>query len=154
MRKNHRIGIALLAAVAALALAAPVVAADAADMAGKIVTWEAAYNAGDFAGVAAHYAADGCRMPPNATIVKGREAIQASLEAGHAAGIAQVKLGLVSSVSSGDLASAMGTYEILDSEGKSVDNGKWMNTSKKTADGWKIQCDIWNSDRPLPPATK
>jgi len=154
MKKDRRIGITLLAAAAALLLAAPVAAADASDMAGKIVSWEAAYNAGDFAAVAAYYAADGCRMPPNATTVQGREAIQTSIEEGHAAGIAQVKLGLVSSSTSGDLGWAMGTYEILDAEGKSIDNGKWMNTSKKAADGWKIQCDIWNSDRPLPESGK
>ena len=39
--------------------------------------WQAAYNAGDAAGLAALYAKDGVLHPPNSAPVDGREAIEA-----------------------------------------------------------------------------
>jgi len=150
MRKNLGTRIALALVVGILIFASVGFAADEANMAAMVQTWQANYNSGNFAGVAALYAEDGCRMPPNAVTVNGREAIQENLVQGHEQGLAQVKLGLTMSSSSGDQADATGTYEILDEDGNSIDHGKWMNMSRKTAEGWKIQCDIWNSDLPLP----
>lgn len=152
MNARNRIGIVLVAALAILALAAPGFAGDDSNMAGTIEAWMTHYNAGELAGVAGLYTEDACRMPPHAATVNGREAIQAALETGREQGVAQVNLGLTMSTSSGDLASATGTFEILDADGNHIDHGKWMNLSTKTADGWKIRCDIWNSDMPMPAA--
>ena len=150
MRTNLGTRIALALVVGILVFAAVGLAGDESDMAAKVKSWQENYNSGNFAGVAALYAEDGCRMPPNAVTVNGREAIQESLVQGHEQGIAQVKLGLTMSSSSGNQADATGTYEILDEDGNSIDHGKWMNMSRKTAEGWMIHCDIWNSDLPMP----
>ena len=131
--------------------AAPAMAADASDLAGRAATWEKEYNAGNLKAVMAMYSADGCRMPPNAPIARGSEAILAQLQSGKENGIARVKIAVTAAETSGDQGYGMGTYEILNAEGKSVDHGKWMNTSKKIKGAWMIQCDIFNSDLPIPP---
>jgi len=146
----RRIGLTMLLCAAVLLIATPGFAGDDSDMAGTVEKWGAAYNAHDFEAAAALYAEDGCRMPPNMATVEGREAILAAMKEGFEQGVAQVHVALTKSMSYGDWAHAVGTYVILDPDGNQVDQGKWMNVSHKHADGWLIQCDIWNSNNPLP----
>jgi ketosteroid isomerase-like protein len=136
----------------AILAAAPAMAADASDLAGRAATWEKEYNAENLNAVAALYAADGCRMPPNAPIAQGSEGILAQLKTGKEKGIAKVKIAVTAAETSGDLGYGTGTYEILAADGSHVDHGKWMNYSKKSKGTWKIQCDIFNSDMPIPAA--
>jgi ketosteroid isomerase-like protein len=150
MRMNRIVSTGLLVMIAVILTATFAVAADESDMAARAVTWEKEYNAGNLKGVAALYGEDSCRMPPNQEAVRGREAILAHLKAGVEQGIAKVKLGVTSAESSGDMAYGAGTYQILNAEGSQVDQGKWMNVSKKVNGVWKIHCDIWNSDLPIP----
>lgn len=125
-------------------------AGDESDIGAKLMQWEAAYNSGNLSAVAALYAEDGCRMPPNQETADGRAAILAQLEGGKAAG-PQVKLGLTHSESNADLGFATGTYSIMGEDGAQLDQGKWMNVSRRGADdAWLIQCDIWNSNQPVP----
>ncbi len=134
---------------AALA-AVPAVAADKSDLAGRAVTWEKEYNADNLAAVQALYASDGCRMPPNQEAVHGSAAILAQLKAGKEHGAAKVKIVVTAAESSGDLGYGMGTYVVTGADGSHVDHGKWMNVSKKLNGTWKTQCDIFNSDMPMP----
>lgn len=113
-------------------------------------SWAAAYNRGDDAAVAAFYAEDGIRMPPNAPAVEGRQAIQEQIAASREMGAAQVRLGTDEMMTSGDMGFARGTYAIIDPEGNEVDKGKWMQVGKKIGDRWYAYRDIWNSDNPLP----
>lgn len=136
----------------AILVAAPAMAADASDLAGRAATWEKEYNAGNLKAVAALYAADGCRMPPNAPIAKGSEGILAQLQSGKDNGIAKVKIAVTMAETSGDWGSGGGTYEILGADGSHKDHGKWMNVSKKVSGKWIIHCDIFNSDMPIPTA--
>ena len=134
----------------AILAAAPAMAADASDLAGRAATWEKEYNADNISAVAALYAADGCRMPPNAKTAQGSEGILAQLKSSKEQGVAKVKITVTSAETSGDWGSGTGTYEILGADGTHVDHGKWMNVSKKLKGTWTIQCDIWNSDMPIP----
>jgi ketosteroid isomerase-like protein len=134
----------------AICFAAPVLAADQSDLAGRAATWEKEYNADNLNAVAALYAADGCRMPPNQETSNGSAAILAQLKSGKEQGIAKVKIGVTSAESMGDMGWGSGTYEIIGADGAQVDKGKWMDVSKKVKGSWKIQCDIWNSNMPLP----
>ena len=43
-----------------------------------------------------------------------------------------------------------GTYKTFSEDGTELDSGKWMNVSKMVDGEWKIHCDIWNSNLPLP----
>ena len=130
--------------------AVPAAAADKSDVAGRAATWEKEYNADNLAAVTALYAADGCRMPPNQEAAHGSEAILAQLKAGKDQGLAKVKIVVTSAESSGDLGYGMGTYEITGTDGTHMDHGKWMLVSKKSNGAWKTQCDIFNSDMPMP----
>ena len=136
--------------LAATLTAVPALAADKSDLAGRAATWEKEYNAGNLAAVQALYATDGCRMPPNQKTVQGSEAILGQIKWGKDQGWAKVKIGVTSAESSGDLGYGTGTYEIMAADGSHIDHGKWMNVSKKSGGTWKIQCDIFNSDMPMP----
>ena len=89
-------------------------------------------------------------MPPNQEAVHGSEAILAQLKAGKDRGLAKVKIVVTAAESSGDLGYGTGTYVITGADGSHIDHGKWMNVSKKLNGTWKIQCDIFNSDMPMP----
>ena len=137
--------------VAALVLVvAPALTADESDIAGRAAAWQEAYNASDLGAVAALYTADAHRMPPNMETVEGNEAIAEDLQAFKDAGGAQVNIAVTEAESVGDMAYAVGTYEILGADGSHIDHGKWVNISKRVNGEWKIYSDIWNTNMPLP----
>jgi ketosteroid isomerase-like protein len=128
----------------------PAAAADSSNIAALAAVWEKEYNAGNLAAVVALYASDGCRMPPNQEAVHGSEAILAQLKSGKDRGLAKVKIAVTAAESSGDLSYGMGTYVITGADGSHLDHGKWMLVRKKSNGAWKTQCDIFNSDMPMP----
>ncbi len=140
--------------VCTIFIAAPVLAADQSDLAGRAATWEKEYNANNLDAVAAMYAADGCRMPPNQETARNSEGILAQLKAGKEQGVTKVKITVTSSETMGEMGWGTGTYEIIGADGTKVDSGKWMNVSKNVKGTWKMQCDIWNSNMPLPTSPK
>jgi len=114
------------------------------ELAPIIPAWEAAFNAGDAAAVAANYAEDAVRMPPAGDYQKGREAIAADIA--NYAGIG-IELKAYGGLLEGSVASQWGTFKLTGTaeDGTAVEfTGRWMNALKKTADGWKIYRDIWN----------
>jgi ketosteroid isomerase-like protein len=150
MFKKSINGSAWILALYAIAAAAPALAADTSGWAARAVTWEKEFNADNLKGVVALYAADGCRMQPHAETAQGSEAILASLQSAKDHGVAKVKIAVTSTETSGNLAYATGTFEVSDADGKQLDHGKWMGVAKKMNGNWKTQCDIWNSDLPMP----
>lgn len=136
----------------AVLIAATAFAGDESDLAARAAAWEKEYNANNLKGVVALYTADGCRMPPNAEAVHGSDGIMAQLKTGMDQGMAKVKISVTSAESSGDHGWGTGTYQIMAADGSTADSGKWMNVSKKVDGKWLIQCDIWNSNMPLPMA--
>jgi ketosteroid isomerase-like protein len=141
---------AWILALYAMVAAAPALAADAADWAARAVTWETDFNADDLTGIVALYAADGCRMPPHAKTAQGSEAILATLKSAKKQGVAKIKISVKAAETVGNLGYATGTFEVAGADGKQLDHGKWMGISKKLHGKWKTQCDIWNSDVPMP----
>jgi ketosteroid isomerase-like protein len=148
MKKLFCCGLVLM--LVAVLAAVPAAAADSSGLAARAATWEKEYNADNLAGVVALYASDGCRMPPNQELVHGGDAILAQLKAGKDRGAAKVKITVTSAESSGDLGYGTGTFVITGADGAHVDHGKWMLLSKKSNGVWKTQCDIFNSDMPMP----
>jgi ketosteroid isomerase-like protein len=134
----------LLCAAAGFAMAA-----DESNYAARAAAWEKEYNAGKLDAVAEMYTVDGCRMPPNAETVKGTAGIQAQLKKGYDMGGTKIKITVSMAETSGNMSTASGTYDLMKSDGSSMDKGKWMSVSKKSGGAWKIQCDIWNSDMPM-----
>jgi ketosteroid isomerase-like protein len=140
----------LVVMLSAVLAVVPAAAADKSDVAGRAATWEKEYNAGNLAAVVALYAPDGCRMPPNQEAVHGSDAILANLKASKDRGVAQVKIVVTGADSSGDVGYGTGTYVITGADGSHIDHGKWMLVSTKSNGIWKTQCDIYNSDMPIP----
>ena len=112
--------------------------------------WHDAYNAGDASAVAALYAEDGMMMPPNAEAAKGHEAIEASVKMVMTELPGKLSIVTVHTGSSGNLGFAQGTYSVVDDDGNTMDNGKWLEVLEKVKGKWYIQYDIWNSDNPIP----
>ena len=145
-RGSHRIGLVVVACLAAaVALAGP-----HKDFADLSETWEAKYNAGDAAAVAALYTEDGWVMPPNTEAAHGRQAIQTKIEQDLAANEGStLAIESVESGKDGNVGFARGTYTFTDADGNVIDRGKWVEVRKKVAGQWLIHCDIWNSDMPM-----
>ena len=106
-------------------------------------TWQAAFNAGDYVAVAAHYTEDARRISPTDGIITGREEI--------AEGTAQfagfkITLRTYGGLIDDNIGSTWGTYELNGTvDGETVTSGgRWMNAVKKTSEGWKIHRDIWH----------
>lgn len=113
--------------------------------------WEAAYNSGDAAAVAALYAEDGSRMPPDVPIVTGREAVQAQIQGGMDLGMVKAKIETLVSHVSGDVGHARGEFTLMSADGGTMTQGKWASVAKYVDGEWQIQFDIWNYDAPFSP---
>jgi ketosteroid isomerase-like protein len=101
--------------------------------------WQAAFNAGEFAKVAALYTSDARRAPPDSPeLISGQDEILAAM-----APFAGITIKLTSA--GGMLGEEYGSTWEGD---QMVNKGRWMNAVKMTDGGWKIHRDIWNSSIP------
>jgi ketosteroid isomerase-like protein len=113
---------------------------------GILNDWEAAFNEGDYAGVAALYTEDAIRMPPGEELIRGRAGI---VERSQQFAGFKIDLQSYSGLVDGDLGTSWGTYKLtgtVDGTPMTIE-GRWMNAVKKTSDGWKIYRDIWHEMR-------
>jgi len=98
-----------------------------------------------------YYAPDAVVMPPNTTMVEGREAIIAFLQSFPP--ISDFRSETIHMEGAGDIAYVHGTYSMFlmvpGSEEPVSDVGKFMEVWKRQPDGgWKVAFDIFNSDLP------
>jgi len=112
-----------------------------------------AWRSADWVTLTALHTEDAVIMPPNQSMVQGRDEIQASNEASPVP--VEANLTIVEIDGRGDLAYVRGTYSItVQPEGVPEpiqDTGKYLEIRRKQEDGsWLITIDIWNSDLPLP----
>ena len=107
--------------------------------------WQAAYNAGDGAAIAALYTEDGMLMPPNSAPVDGREAIAAFWTQAVAAG-GSTELTTKEVYGSGDMAVEIGMYSGTNADGTHSDHGHFAVIYKKVDGKWMMYRDMWNSD--------
>ena len=110
-----------------------------------IAAWEAAFNAGDGAGIAALHADDAMLLPPGSEAVEGRAAIEAFWQS------TIEELGVQVALTTSELESHMataievGSYVFTSADGSHVDHGKYVVLWKKVDGDWKLHRDIWNS---------
>jgi ketosteroid isomerase-like protein len=114
--------------------------------------WMKQYNAGNAAGVAELYTDDAKLMPPNREFVMSKKGITAVWQGLMDAGGKSATLNVLEVMGSGDAVTEVGTYEVMDKDGKAIDKGKYMVHWKKVGSAWKIHRDIWNSSMPAAPA--
>ena len=113
--------------------------------------WVEAFARGDATAVAAVYAEKASIFPPNGARVDGRDAIRKELEK---YGKTKFELTTSEARQAGSTAWCAGNYRIILPDGKKGDAGKYVEIWSRTAEGWKIWRDIWNSDLPPAPAAK
>lgn len=116
----------------------------------RAAAWEKAYNDGKPEAIAAMYAQDATRMPPNAAAAEGREAILTQVRGSQKAAPGVVIM-TSDAVADGNLGITNGTSKIKAKDGTVIDDGKWVSVGKKVDGEWTTVRDIWNSNRPLPP---
>lgn len=109
----------------------------------------AAVSQDDAAGVAACYTENGQIMPPNGETASGREAVQGFFQGFIDAGL-NVRLETVEVEGHGDTAHEVGKATVMDADGQTVDEAKYIVIWKKVGDEWKLHHDIFNSNLPLP----
>jgi len=134
--------------VTMLAVAPSLAGDDKSDLKGRAAAFQEAFNSGDFDAVAALYAENGMRLPYQAPTIEGRAAIASNLQANRDGGITKIELAVLGAETQGNMGWGHGTYRLMDAEGATVQQGKWMNVSKKVDGKWLIDCDIWNTDAP------
>jgi len=111
--------------------------------------WAEAFNRGDAAGVAALYTEDATLMPPGASMVEGRQAIQDFWQKVIQSGLKDAALTTVNVQGNGDTAYEIGKVSLtahLPGKDPQVISGKYVVVWKKGSDDmWKLHVDIWNS---------
>jgi uncharacterized protein (TIGR02246 family) len=139
----------LVFALAMLALPVTALAQDddhgTAEVAEVTAKWQAAYNAGDGAAVAALYTKDAALLPPNSAPVQGGEAITAFWSTAVGQG-ATTKLTSKEVYAMGDMAVEVGTYSGTNADGSHQDHGHFTVVYKKVDGKWMMYRDMWNSD--------
>ena len=119
------------------------------DIAARSETFEAAYNSGDAAAVAAHYTTDAVLLAPDTARIDGREAVQGLWQSFVDAGVTDLQLTTVNLDDLGDTANELGTYTLTapDGNGGTVQaGGKYIVVWKTDDNGiWHLHWDIWNS---------
>lgn len=131
-----------LAFAAALLAASPVLADDTAAIEGQADAFEAAFNAGDAAAVAALYTEDAVALPPDGPFVRGRDAIQAMWQGAIDGGLGNLALMPEEIQVTGDTAWEMST--LSGTLGDEPVQGKYIVVWKKNGEDWLLHRDIWN----------
>ena len=106
---------------------------------------------GDAAAVAALYTKDAVLLPPNSEMIRGRPGIKEFWGAFMQMGAIDGVLTTVELSGSGDTVNEIGKYTLkIQPEGQEPveERGKYVVVWKRTADGWKMHWDIWNSSMP------
>ena len=110
--------------------------------------WEAGVRSGSGAAIAAVYAEDAQVFPPNGDIVTGREAIAKLWQDFLDTGVKDVKLTVLEVEVQGNLAVEIGRYDVIATNDKALDSGKYVAIHKRVGGGWKLYRDIWNTSLP------
>lgn len=113
-------------------------------IAASAVAFEAGWNAGDGAAIAALYTDDARLFPPGVEPVGGNAAIAEFWSGGIPEGT-QLELETVEVHEGDGGAIEVGTYVIIGPDGAHVDHGKYIVHFKLVDGTWRLHRDIWNS---------
>jgi uncharacterized protein (TIGR02246 family) len=107
-----------------------------------------AYKAGDAAAIAALYSEDARMLPPDATEVAGRQAIQQLWQSWLDSGLKDLTLEAVDVEASGDLAYEVGKFSIqapAANNTMATATGNYLVVWKRAEGGdWQLHVDTWN----------
>jgi uncharacterized protein (TIGR02246 family) len=118
-------------------------------IASAIENFTGAFKRGDAAAVAAWYTTDATLLPPDNTMMKGRDAIQAFWQGAMSMGVSEAKLETLEVETRDDLAYEVGRFEMVmqPQGGERVElTGKYVVVWKLEGEAWRMHVDIWNGD--------
>jgi uncharacterized protein (TIGR02246 family) len=111
-----------------------------------------AFRRGDTVAYALEYTEDAVLLPPNSEKIQGRKAIEESIRRMLSRpGARDMEFTYDEMFECGETATLVGGYVLriyLTGQAPFVENGKYVCVWKRTADGWKLHRDIYNSDQP------
>lgn len=117
-----------------------------------LVSFEDAFNKGDAAAVAAHYAEDAAVLPPDSPRIDGRQGIEAYWKGAITAGVSDLDLKALEVAPGGNYAFEVGeaSFSVPGTDGTKMMSGvKYIVVWKKSDGGsWQLYRDIWNSSAP------
>ena len=102
----------------------------------------------DAQAIATLYTQGGQLMPAGSGPIEGHTEITKFWQGVFDAGVVGVTLETLEVSSMGDTAAEVGRLELRDTEGKVVDNGKYVVVWKLVNGVWKLHRDIWTSNVP------
>jgi uncharacterized protein (TIGR02246 family) len=110
--------------------------------------WDAAFNKGDAAAMAAMYAEDAYALPPGAEMIKGRAAIE-KLWGGSVQQLGDAKLTTVDVQPLGATAAReIGTFSFKTKAAAPQEvSGKYVVVWRKIGGKWLLATDIWNTNK-------
>ena len=115
----------------------------------RVREFEAAFNRGDVAALAALYAEDATLLPPDSEAIAGRPGIQHFWQGVRDSGVGRVALRTQQVEASGDLAAEVGTAELTVGSGDGQTSAvrvKYVVVWRRRAGGpWQLAVDAWNS---------
>lgn len=100
---------------------------------------------GDAEGMADLYTHDGQLLPPGSDIVTGRENVAEFWQGVFDMGVENVELDPVEVEDHGNTGIEVGRFTLGDTEGETLDQGKYLVIWKQEDGEWKVHRDIWNS---------
>lgn len=117
-----------------------------------LVTFADAFNKGDAAAVAAHYAEDAAVLPPDSPRIDGRAGIEAFWKGAITAGVSDLSLKAVEVAPGGNYAFEVGeaSFSAPGKDGvKMTSSIKYVVVGKQSGGGaWQLYRDIWNGNAP------
>lgn len=105
------------------------------------------FKKGDSTSLAAHYAADGMVLAPNADPVK-KEGLAALWGSFIRSGVKDLKISPTDVSGNDEMLTETGMYELYGDNNKMVDKGKYVVVWKNENGSWKIFRDIFNTTQP------
>ena len=107
-----------------------------------------AFKAGDAAAIAGFYSEDAKMLPPDATEVAGRDAIQQFWQSWLDDGLKNLTLEAIEVEADGDLAYEVGNFSIeapAENDAMATATGNYLVVWKRASGGdWQLHVDTWN----------
>lgn len=110
--------------------------------------FETAMNTGNASGLAAIYTSEGQLLPPNSSIISGKDNIHTFWQGAIDQGIASAELDTIELEVLGDTANEIGHFILKAANGDVIDTGKYIVIWKKQNGNWKYHRDMWSSSNP------